>query len=116
MNDASIVAGQIADVAQSIDDVALAIRGLPAPIVNVDLPSTFSPNVNVSMPEQAAPTVVVEIPPQNTPIVNVAAPDVTVQSNINVPPTEPVAYEVTVTQRDVNGMISKFVISPIQGK
>lgn len=110
-NDASLVAGQIQDVSASIDDVASAIRELPAPIIH--MPELQQPVLRFDVPQAPPPSVIVEVPAQPPPVVNVAAPSVEVKPRITVPAGKPVAYEVRITERDASGYIAAFTMKPV---
>jgi len=110
MSDAALVAAELQDLATTVEQVAEAIREagrrpidvqLPAPVLNVTVPDQPAPVVNVSTPQAAPAQVTVQASPVN------------VQVPVNIERAEPLAYEVTITERDVNGMISRFVIFPI---
>lgn len=109
MSDATIVAEQLQDVVLSLGGVASAIRDIasvPPPTVSVGAPNVTveaSPvvvNVEAIMP---SPTITIEA---------ASAPNVSVSPQINLPPNKPVAYSVRVTERDANGFIAAFVITP----
>jgi len=116
--DASLLAGEIQDLATTVDRVAEAIRTRPEPRVEVNVPEGLAPTVNVTVPELRAPDIVVNVPEQRPPDVNVAAANVTFNPKISVQPAQPalpVAYEVDITDRDDNGYILRFTITPING-
>lgn len=97
----------------SIGDVADAIRNRVAaqpPIVNIE--AAAAPNVTVEAPPPAIINVEATMP---MPVINVeaaAAPNVLFEPQINLPSSKPVAYSVRITERDANGFISAFVITP----
>ena len=110
MNEAALIATEIQDLASSVGDVASAITKRPAAQVTVNVPEQAAPQVNVQVPQQAAPTVDVTVP---APVVNVSPSPVSVTPQINVEAAEPQAYEVTITERDREGLIRRFVIQPV---
>lgn len=129
MNDAALIASEIQDLASSVGDVAAAIKGRPDTKVTVNVPEQAAPQITVQVPQQAAPTVEVNVPapvvnlePQvNVQLpkqaaprveVNVPAPIVNIESPVYIPAVEPRAYDVRVTERDRQGLIVSFVISP----
>lgn len=110
--------GYLQDVARgqsettdAVREVERAVRENPAPMMRTDVVPIV---INVPAPvieqraadAQVPPIVNVTVP---VPVVNVAAPDVTV----DVAAPAPVAYRVTVTDRDDSGLIRSFVIAPI---
>lgn len=109
MKDNVQIAGHLQDVVRGLGDVEHAVRSQPQP--RVDVPANV---VVVNVPgardekalEQAPPIVNVTVP---VPIVNVAPAAVTV----DVAAAKPVAYRVTVTDRDDQGFIRSFVVAPI---
>ncbi len=110
MKDNVQIAGHLQDVVRGLGDVEHAVRSQPQP--RVDVPANV---VVVNVPgardekalEPAPPPVVnVTVP---VPIVNVAPAAVTV----DVAAPAPVAYRVTVTDRDDQGFIRSFVVAPI---
>ena len=110
MKDNVQIAGHLQDVVRGLGDVEHAVRSQPQP--RVDVPANV---VVVNVPgardekalEPAPPPVVnVTVP---VPIVNVAPAAVTV----DVAAPTPVAYRVTVTDRDDQGFIRSFVVAPI---
>lgn len=113
-NDAAIIAGQIQDLASSVENVAEAVRAKPAPQVTVNVPEQAPApvTVNVAVPEQPAPQVVVNVPGAAAPVVTVAPPVVQIDSRVSVPPVVPNAYEVEITERDDQGYIRRFTINP----
>ena len=116
--DASLLAGEIQDLATTVDRVADAIRTRPEPRVEVNVPEGLAPVVNVTVPEQRAPDVIVNVPEQRAPEVHVAAPNVAFNPAISVQPAQPAlpnAYEVEITDRDERGYIQRFTIVPING-
>lgn len=114
MSDATLLAGEIQDLASTVGEVADAIRGRPEPQVNVSVPDQPAPvvNVTVSPADQPAPVVNVSVPEQAPPVVNVTAAEVRFSPNVMVPPVVPNAYEVRITERDVYGYIVAFTITP----
>jgi len=126
-NDAALVAGQIQDLASSVENVAEAVRQTPPaqvnvnvpeaapPVVNVNVPEAAPPVVNVNVPEAAPPVVNVNVPEQLAPVVNVAAANPTVHvapPELVVMPSQPSSYEVEITERDDQGYIRRFTINP----
>lgn len=94
MSDATLVAGELADIVAGFDRLTLAIAQL-------------RPTVNVAASEVPAVTVA-------APVINVAPAEVNVAPAIvNVPLPRPVAYRVRVTSRDLDGLIAEFVLEPI---
>ena len=114
-----MLARELQDIAQSVGDVASAVRdrGDHAVVVNVpeqppaavvvNLPEQWPIVVNV--PEQPPAAVVVNLPEQPP----AAPPNVNVESKVYVEPQPLAAYAVTVTRRDDNGFIAEFLIEPI---
>ena len=114
-NDAALVAGQIQDLASSVENVAEAVRQTPPAQVNVNVPEAAPPVVNVNVPEAAPPVVNVNVPEQLAPVVNVAAANPTVHvapPELVVMPSQPSSYEVEITERDDQGYIRRFTINP----
>lgn len=116
MSDASLIAGELQDLASAIENVAAAVKATPPTVVEREAAPPVV-NIDVHVPEQAAPSVNVEVNvPEAPPApveVQVAAPNVTVQPNIVLPATKPNAYEVRITERDADGFISAFTIRPL---
>jgi hypothetical protein len=114
MSDATLVAAEIQDLASTVGEVAAAIRSRPEPVVTVNVPDQPAPVVNVHAAEQLAPQVTVNVPEQPAPVVNVApaAAAVTFSPQVNVPRTQPNAYDVRITERDREGYIVAFTIVP----
>jgi hypothetical protein len=129
MNEAALIATEIQDLASSVGDVASAIKGRPETQVTVNVPEQAAPQINVQVPQQPAPTVEVNVPapvvnlePQvNVQLptqaaprvdVNVPAPIVNIDSPVYVAAAEARSYDVRVTERDRQGLIVSFVISP----
>lgn len=108
MSDASLVASEIQDLANAVGEVAAAVRKAQTPEVHVALQT---PDLVVHVPPTPPAEVHVTVP---VPVVNVAAPEVTVESTVNVPRAAPTAYVVNVTKRDTNGFISEFLITPLE--
>jgi hypothetical protein len=102
MSDATLLAGELADVAAAVGRVAEALAGL-RPQVDVAVPA---PVVNV----EAAPAPQVTVEPAQVnvqaPVVNVAAPSVSIAA------PEAVGYTVRITERDAAGLIRAFRITP----
>lgn len=96
MSDATLIAGELAGIADGMERLAAALAEM-RPVVNVP---QATPVVNVPPAE-----VVVNVP-QAVPQVTVGAPVV------NVPATPPRSYVVRVTERDLDGLISAFTITP----
>lgn len=96
------------DVERKVGEVVEAVRSAPQP--KVDLPGTVfvvnvpGPSGHEKAADQAPPIVNVTVP---VPIVNVAPAAVTIER------PAPVAYRVTVTDRDDQGFIRSFVVAPI---
>ena len=115
MSDASLIVGEIQDLAATVDRVADAIKSRPESRVEVNVPEATPPTVEVNVPEQRTPDVIVNVPAQPAPDVHVAppniefSPEITVQS-AKVPP--PNAYIVEITDRDERGFIHRFTITP----
>ena len=109
MKDNVQIAGHLQDVVRGLGDVEHAVRSQPQP--RVDVPANV---VVVNVPsardekalDQPPPVVNVTVP---VPIVNVAPAAVTV----DVAAAQPIAYRVTVTDRDDSGLIRSFVIEPV---
>ena len=110
MKDNVQIAGHLQDVVRGLGDVEHAVRSQPQP--RIDVPANV---VVVNVPgareekalEPAPPPVVnVTVP---VPVVNVAPAAVTV----DIAAAKPVAYRVTVTDRDDSGLIRSFVIAPV---
>ncbi len=114
MSDATIVAGQIQDVASSIDDVAAAIRLIPSPQVVVHVPEQPPPAINVEVAASAPPNITFDVPTAPPPNVNVEAPVVNFNPEITLQSQPPVGYTVRVTERDAQGLILSFNIKPIK--
>lgn len=117
MSDVSVIAVELQDLAQSVDEVAAAIRAKAETAVIVNVPEQPPANIAVNVPQAQAPTVIVNVPeqaPALAPTVNVAAPHVQVDPTLVVERATPTAYAVTITRRDDRGFISEFVIEPIQ--
>jgi hypothetical protein len=108
---AVLVAREIQDLTTSVGEVADAIRKQESQFT-VNVPEAPPPNVVVNVPEAAPPSVVVNVPEQQAPVVNVAAAEVAFSPKIVLPQSMPNSYEVEVTERDGNGYIRKFVITP----
>jgi hypothetical protein len=111
-----LVAGQLADVKESIDSMRDTMGKRAPPVVTVNVPEAA---VNVKVPEQLPPNVhlnFLEPPPAPTITVNVPeikAPAIHVkQPIVNVLPPEARAYDVRITERDENGFIRAFKITP----
>jgi hypothetical protein len=111
-----IVAGQIADVAEALETMreTMAKRAPPQVTVNVPespvtvkVPDQLPQNVHLNFLERAVPPqVTVQVPEAKAPTVNVKAPTV----NVLPPPAR--AYDVRITERDENGFIRAFKITP----
>ena len=112
-----LVAGQLADVKESIDSMRDTMGKRAPPVVtvhvpevpvHVQVPDNIPPNIhlNFEAPQQSVPTVTFQVPEQATPIVKVDAPVV------NVLPSPPRIYDVEITSRDSNGFIKSFRITP----
>jgi hypothetical protein len=112
-----LVAGQIKDVAESIESMRETMAKRAPPVVtvhvpevpvHVQVPDNIPPNIhlNFEAPQQSVPTVTFQVPEQATPIVKVDAPVV------NVLPPEARSYNVEITARDAAGFIKSFRIDP----
>lgn len=114
MSDASLIAGEIQDLATSIGEVVAAVRDKKPPHVVVNVPEAPPAGVVVNVPEQAPPVVNVNVPEQAPPVVNVAAsaPVIEFKPQVTVPRSVPNAYDVRVTERDQYGYIVAFTIVP----
>ena len=114
-DDAALIAKEVADVtAAGLNQVRAAIDAQKAPTVTVQVPETA---VNVKVPEQLPPNFHITFPEVRTPEVTVnvpkaLAPMVKVNPTINVLPPVPRAYDVRITERDENGFIRAFKITP----
>lgn len=111
-NDAAVIAGQLQDVASSLDAIARAVVERPAAQVHVEVPAVPT-EVTVQAPPQEAPVVNVTIPPLSVPAVNVAAPNVLVRPEINIPAAKAVAYEISIVERDADGYMKLIRITPV---
>jgi hypothetical protein len=110
-----LVAGQLADVKESLDSMreTMGKRAppqvtihVPEQPVNVRVPENVPPNIHLNF-EAAQPTQVkFDVPQLPPPIVKVDAPVV------NVLPPEPRIYDVEITSRDSAGFIKSFRITP----
>jgi hypothetical protein len=113
LSDATLIAGELQDLATSVDQLAVALRdrdAAAAPVVNVVAPETPAPVINVVVAEQTLPQPAVHV--------TVPVPTVQVESpapTVNVLPSKPNAYEVRITERDASGFILAFVITPVPG-
>ena len=103
MSDATLLAGELADISAAVDRLAQSVAGM-RPQVNV-APQVAAPAVSVTVPEQA-PVVNVSVPAAAAPQVSVAAPVV------NLAPSEAVGYTVRITERDQAGRIVSFRMTP----
>lgn len=114
MNEATVVAAEIQDLASAVGDVAEAVRKQPASQVTVNVPEQPAPVVNVEVAAAVppAPVVQVNVPQQAAPVVNVAAPEVTLTPTITLQFPPPNAYRAQITERDSNGFIVAFVLTP----
>jgi len=108
---AVLVAREIQDLTTSVGEVADAIRKQESQFI-VNVPEAPPASVIVNVPETAPPSVVVNVPEQKAPVVNVAAAEVAFNPKIMLPEHLPNSYEVEITDRDENGYIRKFVITP----
>lgn len=110
MKDNVQIAGHLQDVVRGLGDVEHAVRSQPQP--RVDVPANVVvvnvPGVRDEKALDPAPPPVVNVTVP-VPIVNVAPAAVTV----DVAAAKPVAYRVTVTDRDDQGFIRSFVVAPI---
>jgi len=102
--------GHLQDIVKGLYDVERSVREQPQTTVEaplnvmvVNVPSAYDQK---ALDPQPPPVVNVTVP---VPVVNVSAPAVTVE----VSPPLPVAYRITVTDRDDSGLIRSFVIAPI---
>lgn len=117
MNDAALIATEIQDLASTVGEVAQAINKRPPPQVTVNVPEQAAPTVEVRLPVPVVnvePQVTVNVPEQRPPAVevNVPSPVVHLEAPVYVPTPEPRAYEVRITERDRQGLILSFVITP----
>lgn len=113
MRDTTQLAGHLQDVVRGLGDVEHAVRtapqpniDLPANVVVVNVPGPHGPYDEKALEPPPPPVVNVTVP---VPVVNVAPAAVAVE----VPAPAPVAYRVTVTGRDDNGMIRGFLVEPV---
>jgi len=120
MNDAALVAREIQDLATAVGDVAGAVRDRQP--VEINVPAPLAPEIIINVPAAVPPLVEVNLPapvvniePQSAPKieVNLPAPVVNIDSQVNVPPAPPSAYEVRIIERDLQGNILSFLISPV---
>jgi hypothetical protein len=114
VSDATLVAQEIQDLATSVGEVATALRERD-PQIQVNVPALAPPTVNVNVPEPLPvepPVVNVNVPQQAAPVVNVAPANVQVKPQITLLPALPTSYSVRITERDANGFISAFIITP----
>lgn len=97
MSDALLIAQELADISAGFQRVAEALAAV-------------KPVITVTVPEAQVPSVVVEAPSVS---VSVPVPSVSVGGPVvNVPPARPATYRVRVTARDMDGLISEFVLEP----
>ena len=102
------LAGSLGELADAMREQT-AMKGLP-PVVTVSVPEGRT--------EQIPPMVEVTVPVPNV-NVTVPVPIVNIQSNpenvvnVSVPAAAPVAYVCRVTQRDAQGFIQEFQITPV---
>ena len=101
MNDATLLAGELADIAAALGKVAAAVAEV-RPQVSVEPPVIPAPVVSV-VPAEAP---VVNVAAADPPVVNVAAP------TVNVEAAEAVGYVVRITERDREGRIVSFRMTP----
>lgn len=113
-NDA-LVAGQLADVGEVLVEMrdAMAKRqpaqvtvNVPETPVEVRVPEALPPHFHINFPPPAATEVRFQVPETAPPVVDVRAGDVIVQ------PPVPRAYNCRVTERDENGFILAFTVTP----
>lgn len=115
-NSDPLVAGQIQDVAEAMHSMREVIEKRPPPQVvvkvqeqpiEVRVPDALPPNFNITFPPPPTTEVRFDVPQLPAPVVNVKQPVV------NVLPPEPRAYACRVTERDENGFILGFTVTPI---
>ena len=115
MPDSKLVAGQIADLAEAVASVRAALETRPPSQVTVNVPEGPAPSVSVRAAETPGP-VIVNLPGE-PPSIIVNVPEappavVTVEPEITVLPPVARAYNVRITERDANGFIAAFKITP----
>lgn len=108
-------AEQLADANETLVEIrdGLAKQGppqvtvtVPERAVNVQVPENVPPHMHFNFPAPLPTEVRVDVPQTAPPIVNVDGPTVTV-----LPPV-PRAYHCRVTERDSEGFILAFTITP----
>jgi hypothetical protein len=116
MSDAKLVAGQIADVREALERAIDVMSRTAPPTVNVNVPESPAPSVSVRASDVPGPIVLNMPGPAPQIVVNVpeAPPaDITVrQAEITVLPPVARAYNCRVTERDSDGFILAFTITP----
>lgn len=114
-DDSPLVAGQIADLNESVvamRDVmskrqpAQVTVNVPEVPVTVKVPENIPPHMHFNFPAPSPTEVKFDVPQAPPPIVKVDGPQITV-----LPPVAR-AYNVRITERDQNGFILAFVITP----
>ena len=111
--DTEVVVGELRDVAKAVDAVAATVRDRPEPELRQAVVQLQIPNVEVKVPKQATPIVNVNVDAQQPPpIVQVTVPPAPV-AEIIFPPHLPSAYVVDIIERDSDGFIQRFTITPI---
>lgn len=110
-SDAAIVAGELQDLASVLGEVAQAVNAKDV-TVTVNVPELPPAQVTVNVPAQDPPQVIVNVPVAAPPVVNVAGSEVKVSPVFNVPKSVPNSYAVRITERDENGYILAFIITP----
>jgi len=113
MSDATIIANQLQDIVSSLDDVAVALRAVQ-PTVTIDVPEQAAPNITM---EAQIPATVVNIEPVVVPAPVVNVPQIAVPPPVikfvPAPAAPPAIYNVRITERDENGYIAAFTITPV---
>lgn len=79
---------------------------VPERAVNVQVPENIPPNMHFNFPAPLPTEVRFQVPEQAPPVVNVRSPDIIVE------PPIPRAYNCRITERDENGFILAFTITP----
>lgn len=121
MNNATVLAKEIQDVAQALSEIPAAVlqaaltvmerkaADAPAPMMALQIPAPV-----FQVPAAPPPDVVVNVEQAAAPVVNVAAPSVNVAApSVRVEAPAPQGYAVQVTQRDKEGRILEFMVLPI---
>lgn len=114
-DNSQLVAGTVQNVAEQVAAMTEAMEKRPPPQVTVHVPETavtvkvpenIPPNMHFNFPAQVAPEVRFDVPQTPAPVVHVKQPVV------NVLPPEPRSYNCRITERDEQGFILAFVITP----